>query len=81
MEADRTTPPVDSGSWNEVLQRGSFVDCQVDSRMVKAELVNLTLNSQSGGGRSAWRADKLLAHRRWVAGRFHFLLGCFQLEP
>ena len=62
MGADRTTPPVDSGSWNEVLHCGSFVDCQVDSRMVKAELVSLTLNTQPGGGRSALRADKLLAH-------------------
>ena len=79
VEADRTIPPVDSESWSEVLHCGSLVDCQVDSRMVKAELVNLTLNIQFGGDRNAWRADELLAHHSWVAVRFDFLLGgCFR---
>lgn len=82
MEADRTTPPVDSESWNEVLHCGRLVDCQVDLRMVKAELVNLTPNTQFGGDRNAWRAGKMLAHRSWVAGSFHFLLGgCLQIDP
>lgn len=53
MEADLKTLPVGSESWSEALYSGSLVDCQVDSQMVKAGLVKLTLNTRYEEGQSA----------------------------